>query len=85
MKEGDRDVRRRIYRVDDLLVTLDERMPQRLELEQRRSALSADVVMDSARVSVNTISWIDARGFEFSLTGAATKERLEQIRKTLGY
>jgi hypothetical protein len=85
MKEGGRDVRRRIYRVDDLLVTLDERVPHLLELEQRPSALSANVVADSATASVNTISWIDARGFELSLTGAASKERLEQIRKALGY
>jgi hypothetical protein len=85
MKEGARDVRRRIYRVDDLLVTLDERAPHLLELERRRSALSADVVADTAVASVNTIQWTDARGFELSLSGAATKERLEQVRRALGY
>jgi Putative zinc-finger len=85
MKEGGRDVRRRIYRVGDLLVTLDERAPQLLELEQRRSALQANVVADSAVASVNTIHWTDARGFELTLTGAATKDRLEQIRRVLGY
>jgi hypothetical protein len=60
-------------------------VPHLLELEQRPSALSANVVADSATASVNTISWIDARGFELSLTGAATKERLEQIRRILGH
>jgi hypothetical protein len=91
MKEGDRDIRRRIYRVDDLLVTLDERLPVAMEERRERAAnLMAPAAVpapaaDSATASVNTVRWIDARGFELSLTGAATKERLEQIKKVLGY
>ena len=40
MREGGREVRRRIYSVDGILVTLDERVsgPEVLELEQGRAA-----------------------------------------------
>jgi hypothetical protein len=99
MREGGREVRRRIYSVDSILVTLDERAPalelqleQRraaqsnaLELEQRRPAQSANAPrQDSAAVST-TIRWTDASGKEFTLTGAAPQARLEQLRKLLGY
>ncbi len=83
MTEGGREVRRRIYRVDGILVTLDERAPapEVLELEQRRVANAPR--QDSAAVST-TIQWTDASGKEFTLTGPAPAERLERIRKLLG-
>jgi hypothetical protein len=82
MMEGGREVRRRIYSVDGILVTLDERLPA-LELEERRAAANAPP-QDSAAVST-TIRWTDASGKQFTLTGAAPAERLERIRKLLGF
>ncbi len=82
MLEDGREVRRRIYRVGDLLVTLDERAAT-ATLERAR-ALGADVArLDSA--TATAIRWTSASGAEFTLTGPAPKERLERIRKQLGY
>jgi hypothetical protein len=83
MVEGGRDVRRRIYRVDELLVTLDERVPRPATNEARVESANAPLA-DSATVN-RAIRWTDARGTEFTLTGAAPAERLERIRKRLGY
>lgn len=82
-REEGREVRRRIYSVDGVLVTLDERPPVGGELEVRARIANAPPA-DSAAIG-NTIRWTDARGTEFTLTGAAPRERLEQIRKRLGY
>lgn len=83
MMEGGREVRRRIYSVDGLLVTLDERSPPAVDLEERQSASANAPRHDSAAVST-TIRWIDASGKQFTLSGAAPAERLERIRKLLG-
>jgi hypothetical protein len=83
MTEDGREVRRRIYRVDDLLVTLDERAPvpvERAERERAQAPARADSV-----VTHTTIRWTDASGTDFALTGQASQERLERIRKLLGY
>lgn len=83
MTEGGREVRRRIYRVDDLLVTLDERAPvpvERAEQERAQAPARADSV-----ATHTTIRWTDASGTDFALTGPASQERLERIRKLLGY
>jgi hypothetical protein len=91
MIEGGREVRRRIYRVDSILVTLDERLPSSVGKEERRAHVDAyaappeQPARDSARGSTNTIRWTDARGAELTLTGSASKERLERIRRLLGY
>jgi hypothetical protein len=92
MTESGREVRRRIYRVDSILVTLDERLPSSLEKEERRAHVDAYAAppeqpapQDTARGSTNSIRWTDARGAELTLTGSASKERLERIRKLLGY
>jgi hypothetical protein len=92
MTESGRDVRRRIYRVDSTLVTLDERAPDTRELEQRRARVETNAPeaapilrADSAATRTNTIQWTDARGVEFTLSGAASPARLEEIRKLLGY
>ena len=96
MTEDGRDVRRRIYRVDGILVTLDERLPG-LELEERHPPVEANAAAaplraqvapapaDSTAGSTNTIRWTDARGAELTLTGPAPQARLERIRKLLGY
>jgi hypothetical protein len=81
MVEAGQEVRRRIYSVDGILVTLDERSSD-FAFEQRRAAANAPRP-DSAAVST-TIRWIDANGKEFTLTGMASAERLERIRKLLG-
>ena len=83
MTDSGGEVRRRIYSVDGILVTLDERPPSLLELEQRRAAPANAPRPDTAAVST-TIRWSDASGKEFTLTGAAPTERLERIRKLLG-
>jgi hypothetical protein len=83
MVEGGRDVRRRIYRVDELLVTLDERVA-RPATNEARAELAIAPLADSTTVT-RTIHWTDARGAEYTLTGAAPPERLERIRKRLGY
>jgi hypothetical protein len=83
MTEGGREVRRRIYRVDDLLVTLDERSPVPVERAQRERA-QAPARADSVATHT-TIRWTDASGTDFALTGLASQERLERIRKLLGY
>jgi hypothetical protein len=82
MVEGGRDVRRRIYRVDELLVTLDERV-SRPANESRAESANAPLA-DSSTVN-RAIRWTDARGTEYTLTGPAPAERLERIRKRLGY
>jgi hypothetical protein len=96
MTESGGEVRRRIYRVDGILVTLDER-PSGLELEERRPRAEANAAVapppvqaapapaDSTAGSTNTIRWTDARGNELTLTGPASPARLERIRKLLGY
>jgi hypothetical protein len=91
LTEDGREVRRRIYRVDDILVTLDERLPKIVD-EARRARVDAYAApaaqpapQDSARSSTNTIRWTDARGAELTLTGPASQARLERIRKLLGY
>jgi hypothetical protein len=83
MVESGRDVRRRIYRVDELLVTLDERAPRPALNEARADSANASLT-DSTTVN-RAIRWTDARGTEFTLTGPAPAERLERIRKRLGY
>jgi hypothetical protein len=92
MTESGREVRRRIYRVDDVLVTLDERVPDVVEGE-RRARVDTYVAppaaqaapQDSTPTSTNTIRWTDARGAELRLTGPVSKERLERIKALLGY
>jgi hypothetical protein len=81
MIEGGREVRRRIYSVDGVLVTLDERPPTATDLAARGRAGNAGA--DSLALGTS-IRWIDAKGTEFTLTGPAPQERLEQIRKLLG-
>ena len=81
MREGGREVRRRIYLVEHVLVTLDERLPAALN-EMR--APSANAQPDSVQ-GTTAITWTAANGTEFTLRGPATKERLERIRKVLGY
>jgi hypothetical protein len=95
MTEDGREVRRRIYRVDGILVTLDERLPDVVDEAMRARpqsaapaaapAQGAPAPQDSAHASTNTIRWTDARGAELTLTGPASEERLERIRKLLGY
>jgi hypothetical protein len=90
MTEDGREVRRRIYRVNGVLVTLDERLPAIADAavrERRENAASAAAPppQDSVGAPTNTIRWTDARGAELTLTGAASHETLERIRKLLGY
>ena len=96
MMESGREVHRRIYRVEGILVTLDERVAdtRELELEQRRAAASAEAnapravpvpAQDSATASTNTIRWTDSRGTEFVLSGQTSPAKLAEIRKLLGY
>jgi hypothetical protein len=84
MTENGRDVRRRIYMVDNVLVTLDERLAVSDAYEMRRSAANA-ARPDSSASGTMTLQWTGANGTEFTLTGPAPKERLERIRKALGY
>ncbi|HJU67068.1 MAG TPA: zf-HC2 domain-containing protein, partial [Gemmatimonadaceae bacterium] len=71
MVESGDEVRRRIYSVDGILVTLDERFPG--PFERRRAAANADL-RDTTAVTT-TIRWTDASGKEFTLTGPASAER----------
>ena len=84
MTESGREIRRRIYMVDNVLVTLDERLAIGDAYEMRRSAANA-ARPDSSAVGTTTIQWIGANGSELTLTGPAPKERLERIKKALGY
>lgn len=81
MLEDGREVRRRIYRVGDLLVTLDERAP--VPAMEAARALGADVIRPDSAAATTAIRWTGASGAEFTLTGPAPKERLEQIRALL--
>lgn len=83
MTERGREVRRRIFMVDNVLVTLDERLAVVGEYEMRRS--SANAARPDSVTGTTTIQWTGATGTEFTLTGPAPKERLERIRKALGY
>ncbi|MGQ0715270.1 MAG: anti-sigma factor family protein [Gemmatimonadaceae bacterium] len=95
MLDEGRVVLRRVYRVDGILVTLDERqlVAEQAEnaFEQRRAAgAPAAPPSDSIRspanaVPVSSIRWVDARGAEFVLSGPASESQLERIRKLLGY
>lgn len=90
MTEGDQEVWRRIYRVDSILVTLDERRPSVLEetirmpVAPEQRAAPSPLAIDTTMKPVNSIRWRDARGAELTLTGPAPKARLERIRKLLG-
>ncbi len=83
MTEEGREVRRRIYRVDGVLVTLDERPASGRDLTTGGRIANAPAA-DTAALPA-TIRWTDAKGAEFTLTGPASQQRLEQIRKLLGY
>ena len=83
MTEGGREVRRRIYQVEDLLVTLDERLPVAAEEASRSQA--ANTAPADSTLGVTTIRWSGPGGAELTLRGAAPRERLERIRKLLGY
>ncbi|HJR67603.1 MAG TPA: zf-HC2 domain-containing protein [Gemmatimonadaceae bacterium] len=83
MLENGREVRRRIYRVGDLLVTLDERAPAPA-MEAARAG-GADVVRIDSATATTVIRWTSASGAELTLTGPTSKERLERIRRLLGY
>ncbi|HEU5183613.1 MAG TPA: hypothetical protein VFU01_03525, partial [Gemmatimonadaceae bacterium] len=90
MTEGGQEVWRRIYRVDSILVTLDERHPSVLEetirmpVAPEQRAAPSPLAIDTTMRPTNTIRWRDARGAELTLTGPAPKARLERIRKLLG-
>ena len=69
MTESGGDVRRRIYRVEDLLVTLDER-PRGAGLEAARAAAANAARSDSTAPMLTSpvltfIRWTDASGAEF--------------------
>ena len=96
MTESGRAVRRLTYRVDNILVTLDELAPdtttqaeerlRRVEVNALAAAEAPAAPRDSAAAAgTNTIRWTDPRGAEFTLTGPASPARLEEIRKLLGY
>jgi hypothetical protein len=90
MTEGGREVRRRIYRIDGILVTLDERLPTAVDEARPAAPANAAAMLpaprpDSAVGATNTIRWLDARGAELTLTGPASPVRLERIRKLLGF
>jgi hypothetical protein len=85
MVEGGRDVRRRIYRVEEVLVTLDERLPSPSPQSMRAEAANTPRADSTRAIPVQAIRWTDARGAEFTLTGPVPPERLERIRKLLGY
>lgn len=95
MVEDGRVVLRRMYRVEETLVTLDERAPgererEELVLEQRRPrveerAYAEAAPVDSTTPRISTIRWVDSRGAEFILSGAQPPAQLERIRKLLGY
>ena len=78
MTEEGREVRRRIYRVDGVLVTLDQRQPGDRDMAAR--APIANTPPADTTVLPAMIRWTDAKGAEFTLTGPAPRERLEQIR-----
>lgn len=82
MRESGREVRRRIYLVENVLVTLDERLPPAATETMR--APSANARPDSAQ-GITAITWTAPSGNELTLTGPVAKERLERIRKVLGY
>jgi len=90
MTEGGQEVWRRIYRVDSILVTLDERRPSvieetsRMPVEREQRAAPSPLPIDTTVRPTNTIRWRDARGAELTLTGPAPRARLERIRKLLG-
>jgi putative zinc finger protein len=84
MTESGREVRRRIYMVDNVLVTLDERPAIVGAYEMRRSAANA-AQPDSSATGTTTIQWTGVNGTELTLTGRAPKEQLERIKKALGY
>ena len=84
MTESGRDVRRRIYMVDGVLVTLDERPAIAGAVEMRQPSANA-ARPDSSAGGTTTIQWTGANGTEFTLTGAAPKETLERVKKALGY
>lgn len=83
MLEDGREVRRRIYRVDGLLVTLDQRAPTAVAEAGR--GRGADAARPDSTSATTAIQWTDSSGAEFTLTGSAPKERLERIRTRLGY
>ena len=91
MTEGGREVRRRIYSVDGILVTLDERLPSTVDAVKQAPmanavpAVPVPPARDSAAGTTNSIRWTDARGAELTLTGPASQVRLERIRKLLGF
>ena len=91
MLDNGRVVMRRIYRVEGTLVTLDERQPAADEAAKAANLLRQDAPSaapaprDSAVAPVNSIRWVDARGAEFTLSGAVSAAQLEQIRTLLGY
>lgn len=82
-------VHRRIYLVDGLLVTLDERaLVRQQEVERTAAPAAVPALPDSqgaAATATHTIRWTDARGVERTLTGAATVEQLERVKARLGY
>ena len=81
--DSGREVRRRIFMVDNVLVTLDERLAVASAYERRQA--SANAVRPDSATATTTIQWTGANGTEFTLTGPAPKERLERIKKALGY
>jgi hypothetical protein len=91
---GGRVVVRRVYQVEETLVTLDERAPrdtaQRDEVLQQRlrrieeRAERAEAPAAAAAPSA-TIRWVDSRGAQFTLSGPVPREQLERFRKLLGY
>ena len=85
---------RRVYRVEEVLVTLDERAPR--ELEQQEQAVSQErlqrleerlrrVEEQAPAVPTASIRWVNARGAEFTLSGPVPREQLERFRKLLGH
>ena len=81
--EEGRDVRRRIYRVGGVLVTLDERAPTGRDMEA--SGRIANAPPADTAMTIRTIRWRNATGTEFTLTGPVSLQRLEEIKKLLGY
>jgi hypothetical protein len=100
MVEDGRVVVRRVYRVEETLVTLDERAPrEEVEQQERRERLQVleerlrrverapeqAARLDSAPTAITTIRWVDSRGAEFTLSGAVSREQLERFRRLLGH
>lgn len=94
--DAGRVVVRRVYRVEETLVTLDERAPlagaqrEQQAMEERVSrvepqAYSQAPSVDSTTTRVSTIRWVDSRGAEFTLSGPAPQAQLERFRRLLGY